>query len=200
MPVMRSEIDRQWERYRRVARIGIGLYWTGLVCFCAWIFRPGHYGIPWAIAGIIPGMLVTEWARYLSYAIECPACRAPLRLEARQFGLWGRGGRLRYCPDCGADFTSDPPEPRTAEGTRGVRRRLREEVAAAVAEAFPGCAAAFYQNVERSRTGSLQPMLGFCVVDDRGTPYSDVIWIDPTYEGEVTVGWVADAVEQPVRA
>jgi hypothetical protein len=79
---------------------------------------------------------------------------------------------------------------------RDVRRQLRAAVGAAVAEAFPGCTAEFCGGVERSRMAKLGPTLGFRVKDGRGRYRSNVIWIDPTYEGTVSSAWVARAVQE----
>jgi hypothetical protein len=85
---------------------------------------------------------------------------------------------------------------RKNQKARDVRRNLRGAVASAVAEAFPGCTAEFCGGVERSRMAILGPTLGFRVKDGRGKYRSNVIWIDPTYEGEVNAAWVVHAVKQ----
>ena len=79
---------------------------------------------------------------------------------------------------------------------RDVRRKLRGAIAAAVAEAFPGCTAEFGGGVERSRMATLGPTLGFRIKDGRGKYRSNIIWIDPTYEGEVNAAWVSQVVKQ----
>src|SRR4051812_33232765 len=72
---------------------------------------------------------------------------------------------------------------RKRQKDRDVRRALRERVAAAVAGAFPGCAADFCGGVERSRMGTRGVALGFRVRDARGTYRSNVIWLNPEYGG-----------------
>jgi hypothetical protein len=79
---------------------------------------------------------------------------------------------------------------------RDVRRRLRGAVSAAVAEAFPDCTAEFCGGVERSRMATLGPTLGFRVKDSRGKYRSNIIWINPEYQGAVSAAWVAAAVKQ----
>jgi hypothetical protein len=85
---------------------------------------------------------------------------------------------------------------RKQQKTRDVRRNLRGKIAAAVAEAFPNCTAEFCGGVERSRMATRGPTLGFRVKDSRGKYRSNIIWIDPTYEGEVNAAWVAHSVKQ----
>jgi hypothetical protein len=85
---------------------------------------------------------------------------------------------------------------RKNQKARDVRRALRAAVASAVAGAFPGCTAEFSGGVERSRMATLGPTLGFRVKDSRGTYRSNIIWVDPTYEGTVSASWVEQAVKQ----
>ncbi len=77
---------------------------------------------------------------------------------------------------------------------RDTRRQLRERVAVAVAEAFPGCAADFCGGVERSRMAVLGPTLGFRVREAGGKYRSNVIWLNPGYTGAVSAAWVERAV------
>jgi hypothetical protein len=79
---------------------------------------------------------------------------------------------------------------------RDVRRKLRATIAVAVAEAFPDCSAEFCGGVERSRMATRGPTLGFRVKDVRGRYRSNVIWVNPEYEGAVSAAWVADAVRK----
>jgi hypothetical protein len=79
---------------------------------------------------------------------------------------------------------------------RDVRRKLRGAIAAAVAEAFPGCVAEFCGGVERSRMATLGPTLGFRLKDTRGKYRSNVVWFDATYEGEVNAAWAASVVKR----
>jgi hypothetical protein len=83
--------------------------------------------------------------------------------------------------------------------TRDVRRRLQGTIAEAVAEAFPGCTAEFCGGVERSRMATRGPTLGFRVKDARGKYCSNIIWINPEYEGSVSAAWAAKAVKQSNR-
>jgi hypothetical protein len=85
---------------------------------------------------------------------------------------------------------------RKNQNVRDVRRKLRGAIAAAVAEAFPGCMAEFCGGVERSRMATLGPTLGFRIKDGRGKYRSNIIWFDPTYEGEVSAAWVAHVVKR----
>jgi hypothetical protein len=85
---------------------------------------------------------------------------------------------------------------RKSQKARDVRRALKAKVAAAVAEACPGCTADFCGGVERSRMATRGPTLGFRVRDARTGKYrSNIIWIDPQYEGEVNAAWVAWAAK-----
>jgi hypothetical protein len=84
---------------------------------------------------------------------------------------------------------------RKNQKARDVRKALRAAIADAVAEAFPGCTAEFTGGVERSRMAKVGVTLGFRVKDARGKYRSNVIWIDPTYEGAVSAAWVAHAVK-----
>lgn len=79
---------------------------------------------------------------------------------------------------------------------RDVRCKLRWAIAAAVAEAFPDCAAESCGGVERSRMASRGPTLGFRLKDDEGKYRSNIIWFDPTYEGQVNAAWVASVVKR----
>jgi hypothetical protein len=79
---------------------------------------------------------------------------------------------------------------------RDVRRKLRGDIAAAVAEAYPGCMAEFGGGVERSRMATRGPTLGFRIKDGRGKYRSNIIWIDPTYEGETNSAWVLYVAKQ----
>jgi hypothetical protein len=86
---------------------------------------------------------------------------------------------------------------RQSQKARDVRRSLRGAIASAVAEAFPGCSAEFCGGVERSRMAKLgSRTLGFRVKDGRGKYRSNVIWVDATYEGEVSGSWLEQAVKE----
>lgn len=85
---------------------------------------------------------------------------------------------------------------RKNQKVRDVRRQLRAAIAAAVAEAFPGCTAEFSGGVERSRMATRGPTLGFRVKDGRGKYRSNIIWVNPEYEGSVSTAWVAGAVKE----
>jgi hypothetical protein len=86
---------------------------------------------------------------------------------------------------------------RKNQKARDVRRKLRSAIAAAVTEAFPDCTAEFSGGVERSRMATLGPTLGFRIKDGRGKYRSNVIWFDPTYEGDVSAALVARVVKRP---
>ena len=88
---------------------------------------------------------------------------------------------------------------RKNQKARDVRRGLRARVAAAVAEAFPGCTADFCGGVERSRMATLGVTLGFRVRDSRGKHRSNIIWLNAEYDGEVSAAWVARAVKESNR-
>ena len=79
---------------------------------------------------------------------------------------------------------------------RDVRRSLRAAIAAAVAEAFPGCSAEFCGGVERSRMAKLGVTLGFRVKDGRGKYHSNVVWLNPEYEGAVSAATVVWLVKE----
>jgi len=83
------------------------------------------------------------------------------------------------------------------EKQRSNRADIRRKVNAAVAEAFPGCAAAFCGGVERSRMATRGRTLGFRVRDTRtGKFRSNIIWVNPDFEGSWPVDWLRDAVNQ----
>jgi hypothetical protein len=84
---------------------------------------------------------------------------------------------------------------RKNQKVRDVRKLVWKRVGAAVAEAFPGCVADFCGGVERSRMATLGPTLGFRVRDSKGKYRSNIIWIDPSYTGEVNAAWVQAAVK-----
>lgn len=85
---------------------------------------------------------------------------------------------------------------RKRQKQRDVRKRLRAAIARAVEEAIPGCTAEFCGGVEQSRMATLGPTLGFRVKDQWGKYHSNIIWIDPGYEGEVNAEWVLKAVKR----
>jgi hypothetical protein len=85
---------------------------------------------------------------------------------------------------------------RKNQKTRDVKRTLKAAIAAAVGDAFPGCTAEFCGGVERSRMATTGPTLGFRIRDGRGKYRSNVIWFDPTYDGEVTASWVEHVVKR----
>jgi len=85
---------------------------------------------------------------------------------------------------------------RKNQKARDVRRVLKAAIADAVGEVFPGCSAQFCGGVEMSRMATRGPTLGFRVKDGRGKYRSNIIWVNPEYEGTVTVGWIADAVRR----
>ena len=85
---------------------------------------------------------------------------------------------------------------RKNQKARDVRRQLRTTLAAAVAEAFPGCTAEFCGGVEQSRMATRGNTLGFRVQDGRRKYRSNVIWVDPQYEGSVSAAWVLRAVKE----
>jgi hypothetical protein len=72
------------------------------------------------------------------------------------------------------------------------RRKNQKARARAVAEAFPTCTAEFRGGVERSRMATLGVTLGFRLKDARGKYHSNMNWINPHYEGEVTASWVVE--------
>ena len=85
---------------------------------------------------------------------------------------------------------------RKNQKSRDVRRNLKGLISAAVTRAFPGCTAEFGGGVERSRMAKLGPTLGFRIKDENGKYRSNIIWFDPTYEGEVNASWVQQVVER----
>jgi hypothetical protein len=88
---------------------------------------------------------------------------------------------------------------RKNQRARDVRRKLRAAIGDAVAEAFPGCTAEFNGGVERSRMATGGPTFGFRIRDAGGEYRSNVIWVNPAYEGAVSAAWVAGAVRRSNR-
>jgi hypothetical protein len=83
---------------------------------------------------------------------------------------------------------------------RDVRRQLRGKINEAIAAAFPGCIADFCGGVENSRMAKLgHATVGFRVKDARGKHRSNVIWIDPDFDGEVDATWVHSVVGESNR-
>lgn len=75
---------------------------------------------------------------------------------------------------------------------REVKAGIRRQIARHVSAAFPGCVAEFV-----GHQGGLAPIvrtLGFQVRDARGRLRSNIIWLDPEYDGEINEAWVKWAV------
>jgi len=75
---------------------------------------------------------------------------------------------------------------------RRVKDTLRQRIAGAVAAAFPGCTAVFVG--QQSRASLVGRTFGFRVRDGAGKYRSNIVWVDPSYAGSVSAGWVRRAV------
>lgn len=75
-----------------------------------------------------------------------------------------------------------------------IKDSIRKQIAQHVRNAFPDCSAVFI-----GKQGSLAPRVrtfGFRVRDQFGKFRSNIIWVDPEYDGEINEAWVRTAVSQ----
>ncbi len=79
---------------------------------------------------------------------------------------------------------------------RNVKQQIREKINKAVSEAFSGHCADFCGGVEQSRMAKRGRTMGFRVKDSSGKCCSNIIWINPEYEGHWSVDWIKDAVKK----
>ena len=83
---------------------------------------------------------------------------------------------------------------------RDNRASIRRKVNATVAREFPGCVAEFCGGVESSRMAARGPTLGFRVKHNQSGKYrSNMIWVNPDFEGEWSEDWIRDAVKNSNR-
>lgn len=125
------------------------------------------------------------------------------------YGMPWNGGRhtIRYepgaislCPEGETLLEDDMSRRKRHPGKRDNRRAIRQKIGQAVSTAFPGCTADFCGGVERSRMAKRGRTFGFRVKDARtGKFRSNLIWVNPDYQGEWSVEWVLDAVKRSNR-
>ena len=77
---------------------------------------------------------------------------------------------------------------------RDVRQGIRKQIQFHVAAAFPGCVAEF--SGQQSAAALQSRTFGFRVRDSAGRYRSNIVWVDPTYAGEINLAWVVDAVQR----
>ena len=77
---------------------------------------------------------------------------------------------------------------------RRVKRLIRKQIAAHVRNAFPGCTAEFCG--QQSGAALVSRTFGFRVRDASGKYRSNIVWVDPSYSGEINEAWVRWAVAQ----
>lgn len=74
------------------------------------------------------------------------------------------------------------------------KQKIKKQIAAHVRNAFPDCVAEFCgQQSGAALTGRT---FGFRVRDASGKYRSNIIWVDPSYRGEINEAWVRWAVSQ----
>jgi hypothetical protein len=73
-----------------------------------------------------------------------------------------------------------------------VKDNLRRQIAGHVARAFPGCVAVFVG--QQSGAALKSRTFGFRVRDAQGKFRSNIVWVDPEYDGEVNEAWARAAV------
>ena len=79
---------------------------------------------------------------------------------------------------------------------RGNKSDIRRKVNAVVATAYPGCLAEFSGGVEQSRMATRGPTFGFRVKHAQTGKYrSNVIWLNPDYDGDFSSTWIRAAVK-----
>lgn len=76
---------------------------------------------------------------------------------------------------------------------RDLKRQLERQISAHVRTAFPGCTAEFCG--QRGAAAKVARTLGFRVRDTSGKYRSNIVWLNPDFDGEVTLEWVRSAVE-----
>lgn len=75
-----------------------------------------------------------------------------------------------------------------------IKQKIKQQVAAHVRNAFPGCVAEFCGR--QGRLPSVSRTFGFRVRDRNGKYQSNIVWVDPGYQGEINEAWVRWAVSQ----
>lgn len=70
---------------------------------------------------------------------------------------------------------------------------MRQRISQHVAKVFPGCHAEFVGS--QSAAALVSRTFGFKVKDGKGRYRSNIIWLDPAYEGPIDEGWVIAAVK-----
>jgi hypothetical protein len=74
---------------------------------------------------------------------------------------------------------------------------IRGQIARHVQSLYPGCVAEFIG--QGGHAAKASRTLGFRVLDSRGKHRSNIVWVDPTYEGEINEAWVRRAVDSSNR-
>ena len=75
-----------------------------------------------------------------------------------------------------------------------VKQGIKKQVVAHVRRAFPDCVAEFCG--QQSGAALVSRTRGFRVRDAMGKYRSSIIWVDPSYGGEINELWVRSAVAQ----
>ena len=80
---------------------------------------------------------------------------------------------------------------------RDNKSSIRRKVNLVVSAEFPGCVAEFCGGVEQSRMATRGPTFGFRVKNSRTGKYrSNVIWLNPTYDGDFSTDWIRAAIKE----
>jgi hypothetical protein len=70
---------------------------------------------------------------------------------------------------------------------------IRRRIARHVKSLDPGCVADFLG--QGGRAAKVGRTFGFRVLDGGGKYRSNIVWVDPTYEGDINEAWVRRAVD-----
>lgn len=80
------------------------------------------------------------------------------------------------------------------ENERATKQNVRQQIEAAVQSAFPGCVAEF--TGKRGHRSQRVRLLGVRVRDRFSKYRSNIVWVDPSYDGEINEAWVGWAVSE----
>ena len=79
------------------------------------------------------------------------------------------------------------------QGAKRKKANIRRRIAQHVKSLYPGCVAEFIG--QGGHAAKVSRTFGFRVLDGRGKYRSNIVWVDPTYEGEINEAWVRHAVD-----
>lgn len=77
--------------------------------------------------------------------------------------------------------------------SKQTKAKVRRQISRHVKQLFPDCVADFIG--QEGHAAKVGRTFGFRLLDSGGKYRSNIVWVDPTYEGEITAAWVSSAVD-----